>query len=109
MTIEEIQNRLREGELLNNPHEVAEIKAWLSGEYSFIQARLSEIEARRGAIWMTMRQGCKTDKETDRKYEMSQDGHDWIILRGQSRGIEKMLSSLSSLLRIAEGESRNLH
>jgi len=100
-----IENHLKKGQI--PPSLLASYKAQLSGEYSFYSGLLEDILARKPAVWNSMRPHHKSDKATDREYEATADGINEVGLRLKMKRIEKMMSAISSLLRVAEGEARN--
>lgn len=105
----EIENNLRQGLYKNNPHKCAEDKARLAGEYSFLSSQLESILARKASTWLKLRETNNTDKACDRAYEKTEDGINEMGLKLRLKSIDKMTSSLSSLIKIAEGEARNLY
>jgi len=105
MKIEDIQQSLLTGG--DSPHTLAEYKLILAGEYSRVAGQLETILARKPAIWNTMREEVKSDKACDRLYEATSDGIDEMVLKLQLKKIDKMSGAIGSLLRVAEGESRN--
>ena len=107
--IKRITENLRVGIYNTNPHEAAEDKAVLSGEFAWICSQLETILARKPAIWNTMRQNpaIKSDTACDRKYQQTEDGIDEMGLRLRLKAIEKMMSALSTLVRLATEEAKN--
>lgn len=105
--MKEIENNLRNGVYINNPHKCAEDRARLAGEYSFLCSQLEEILSRKPSVWNTIRPNYKSDTACERAYEATEDGINEIGLRLRLKSIEKMMSSMSSLIKIAEGEARN--
>lgn len=91
------------------PRELADFKIVLAGEYSFLSSQLEKILTRKPAIWNEMRKNHQSDKATEREYEATEDGINEMGLRMRLKSVEKLLSALSSSLRVAEGEARNLH
>ncbi len=69
---------------------------------------MSGIEKRRGAAWQRLRKESKTDKETEMKYDESEDGQNRIELRYEMKAVEKMISSLRDRLRRMEMEVYHL-
>lgn len=108
-TIEQVEKKLMSRELLNNPHECAELRSVLSGNYSFIVGQLEEIKARKPIVWLEMRNNFKSDSATDKAYEATESGLAETALRGQLKRIEKMISGLGSLIKVAEGDIYNTH
>ena len=105
--MEQIENNLRQGLYNNNPRKCAEDKARLAGEYSYLSAQLTDILAKKASTWISLRATEKTDKSCDRAYEKTEDGIKEMKIKSQLKSIDKMASSLSSLIKIAEGEARN--
>lgn len=105
ITIELIEQALLEGTLA--PQTCAEYRAWLSGDYSFHAARIAELEMRKPLIWNEMRHHHKSDSATEREYEATQDGKDYIYLKYRLKRVEKLMQGLNGLLRVYEGESKN--
>lgn len=107
--ITKIQEDMRIGLFNSNPHEAAEARALLSGEFSFICGQLEDILKRKSAVWSELRKSVKSDTACDRAYEMTADGLNELGLRLRMKSCEKMMQGLGSLIKIAEGESHNLH
>lgn len=105
--MQEIENNLKSGIYKNNPHQCAEDRARLSGEYSFYAGQLEEVLSRKPSLWNSMRNNHKSDTACERAYEQTEDGINEIGLRLKLKRIEKMMSGMSSLIKIAEGEAHN--
>lgn len=90
-----------------SPARAANLKISLAAEYSYYMGRLEDILTRRPTIWMEMRKTNQSDKATDREWESTQDGIDEMVCRSRLKRIEKLISSLSTYVRVAEGEARN--
>lgn len=106
--IDRIQENLKGGFYSNNPHSSAEDKAILAGEYGWIMGQLELILQRKASIWNTMRPNHKSDTACEREYQATSDGIDEQGLKLRAKGIERMMSALSSLIKVAEGESKNI-
>lgn len=106
--VERIASALRNGEYTSSPHECARDLAVLAGEYSYALGRWEAILQRKPAMWSEMRKSFKSDTSCERAWEATSDGMAESGLRLRSRSIERMMSALKSLIRIAESESRNL-
>lgn len=105
----EVETALRDRSLINNPHLCAEYRSQLSGEYSYIVGQLEEIKAGKPLVWLEMRTHFKSDSATDKAYEATESGLEETRLRGQCKRVEKLISGLGSLIRIAEGESKHIY
>lgn len=106
--IPRVSRALRDGHYTNNPHESAVDLAVLAGEYAWIMGQLESILQRKPAIWSEMRKNFKSDTACERTWESTQDGMSESSLRLRAKGVEKMMSALKSLIRIAENEANNL-
>lgn len=105
--IKRIQNSLRSGYYAQNPHEVAEDRAILSGEFSWICGQLESILQRKPAIWNELRKLAKSDTATERIWQQTLDGLDEEGLRLKMKACEKMMTGLGTLIRLATEEAKN--
>lgn len=92
---------------MNDPHALAEEKLTISGEYERLSEQLSEIDILRPAIWIEIKKDCKSDKEADMKWDMTEMGKEEIKIRARLKWIDKRTSAISSMLRVLETEWRN--
>jgi hypothetical protein len=106
LTIEDIEEKFRIGQ--NSPHDLADMRGFLAAAYSWHTGQLQEILGRKPRIWVELRQTQKSDKATDRAWEATKDGLDEMNHRLLLKRIEKLMGATNSLLRVAEGEARNL-
>lgn len=106
--LKKIQENMRIGAYNSNPHQAAEARALLAGEYAWICAQLETILSRKPAIWNTLRKDVKSDTAAERTWEQTTDGLNEAGLRLRLKATEKMMQGLSGLLKLAEGESKNL-
>ena len=106
--ITKTQDMLRTGQYTSNPHLAAEDKAKLSGEYSFWTGILEDILTKKPATWNGMRGNHKSDKACDKEWEATEDGINETVVRLKLKRLEKMIQALGGLLRIAEGEAKNV-
>lgn len=107
--MEEIAKKLREGYYTSNPAGASEDLAILAGNYAWVCGQLEMILQRKPAIWNTMRKETKSDTACERLYEQTEDGVNEMGLKLRLKSMDKMSSALKSLIRIAEGESKNLY
>lgn len=107
--ITKTQDMLRLGQYTANPQASAEDRAKLSGEYSFWTGILEDILTRKPKVWNEMRTKHKSDKACDKEFEATDDGINETVIRLKLKRIEKMIQALNGLIRIAEGESKNLY
>lgn len=102
------QEMLKEGSFSSNPVLCADYKAKLSGEYSFTAGILEDIETRRPKWWNENRPKFNSDKACDSAWDSTEDGINQIGMKWRIKRIEKLISSMNSLLRLAEGQMKNL-
>lgn len=105
--ITKIQEELKNGSLNNSPTLCSEYRAVLSGEYSFYAGLLEDIIVLRAKNWATMRSNHKSDTSTQREWESTPDGVNFVGLEIKLKRIEKLMSGLSSLIKLAEGQAKN--
>jgi len=104
-----IQEQLRDGTLsARNPHGCAEAKALLSGEYSFWAGMLEEIVVYKATEWPRLRLNHKSDKQCDIEWSGTPQGKNEAGIEIKLKRIQNMQSALSSLLRMAEMEMKNI-
>lgn len=84
---------------------MAELKAELSSQYSYKTGLLEDILLKKPEIWLRIREDHKSDKATDRYWEGTQMGLREMKIKLDLKRIEKMISALSSRLRVAEREA----
>ena len=109
MIVDQVQEGLRDGSLISNPHMCATYRSQLSGEYSYLVGQLEEIKSRKPLVWLELRKEHKSDSATDKAYEVTEDGIAETKLKGTLKRCDKLLSGLSSLIRLAENEAKNIH
>ena len=105
MTIEAIAKELQEEGL--TPSRSSELRTWLAGQYYFVSAELEGILGQKPPLWNQMRKDLKSDTATERAWEETEWGLLEMKCRSQLKAMDKMMSALSSRIRVAEGEARN--
>lgn len=105
--IERISEGLRKGEYNTNPHLAAEEKAVLAGLYSWVMGQLEMILQRKPAVWIELRKNTTSDSQAETMWKRTKDGLDEQGLRLREKAITKMMSSLSSLISLAQRDYRN--
>ncbi len=86
-----------------NPIELSKKISELSEAYYQSSMEMGDIAARSGTAWLELRKGCKTDKECDRKWEVTADGKMESYLKWYLKGLEKSISAKKMELRILTG------
>ena len=105
--IKRIQDTLRIGQYANNPHGCAEDRAILAGEYSFLCGMLENVLKTKAGNWTLLRNGLKSDTSADRVWEATKEGIDEMGLKLRMKGIEKMMTSLNTLIQVATNQAKN--
>jgi hypothetical protein len=90
------------------PSEAAEKRYQLSVEYGNLSEELEAILLRKTDQWRALRTDTKSDTAADRIWDATPDGKREIHLTMSIKRNEKESSALSSLIRIKEGEAKNL-
>ena len=106
--IKRITEGLRKKYYITNPVQAAEDRAILSGEYSWIMGQLEIILQRKPTTWNTIRKNVKSDTACERAWEMTSDGLDEMGLKLRAKGIEKMMTGLGGLIKLAEADKSNI-
>ena len=97
---EEIAENLMNGLYNNDPHGATEAAMKLSGYYSWICGQLEIILSQKPKVWNEMRKDVKSDTACERKWEMTPDGINEMALKLRAKSVEKMMSSLRTLVRL---------
>lgn len=90
-----------------NPHELAEKRVNLAGEYSRKTEQLSDLLALRPMLWTAIRKGTQSDKAADRAWEGTEEGIREMRLRNELKSMEKEMSAIRTMLEVLQGEARN--
>lgn len=94
---------------MNTPHEIAEERVRLAGEYARDTEKMIEILQSKAVLWAQLRANVKSDKAADRAWEAMPLGLEEMKLRLLMKASEKMMSALKSQLEVLEGEARNTY
>ena len=90
------------------PGKLAEYKQLLAAHYAQLTELLTDIEISKPERWLKIRsqEGISSDKSADREWDMTEDGKSEIQIRNRLKAMDKLTSSISTRIRVAEGESR---
>ena len=105
MTIEEIQKEMELGQLI--PPRMAELRTILSGKYARARDVWDDLETSR-FVFINSKDDDMSEAARDREWNGTEEGKEWRHWKSQMRKIDRMLNALSSQIRVAEGEMRNL-
>lgn len=106
-TIEQIENLISEG--IQSPQLAADLRVTLSAKYSRECGRLEEILKVKPKIWLEMRETTKSDTSCNHKWDGSELGTDEMVIRLRLKRLEKLISSMSSFLKVKENEAKNIY
>lgn len=106
--IKRIQDGLRNKGYVQNPHGAAEDQAILAGEYSFLCSQLEDVLMGKPNWWNITRKDFKSDTACEKAWQETPNGLLEMGLRLRLKSIEKMMSALKSLIRMAEAEMHNI-
>lgn len=104
MTLSEIQKALATE---NNPSKLAEYRVTLSHKYGEATDRLEACEKLFADWWAVNRENYKSDAACERafdKTEIGQERRHWDL---QRKKIDRMSSSIKTLIEVKTGEARN--
>lgn len=90
-----------------SPHELADMRLEMSHLYGSIDEGLLNILKRKPATWNEMRKSFKSDTACERAWQQTPDGIREIELRHNLKTLEKMMSSVKTMLEVMSVEARN--
>lgn len=93
---------------LHTPTEMAEARIRLASEYSRMSEEMATILALKPSIWLALRANTKSDTSAERAWENTEQGIKEAQLKLRLRANDKMQSALSSRIRIAELEAKQI-
>ena len=105
MNIEYIEEQLKIGQV--SPHELAQMAGFLASAYSHYYGELGDILGTKPKVWNEIRLKTSSDKGADRQWDATEMGLAETRCRVTIKRSEKLLSSVKSLIKVAEGEARN--
>ncbi|MDD5068992.1 MAG: hypothetical protein PHN89_05370 [Candidatus Pacebacteria bacterium] len=105
--IAEIEQIISDG--IQSPQLAAELRIELSAKYSRECGRLEEILKVKPKIWLEMRKNTKSDTSATRNWEGSELGTEEMIIRLRLKRLEKLISCLTSFLKVKENEAKNIY
>lgn len=87
----------------------AEDRDRLAAEYSTLSTRFGELEGMLAVEWLNTRALYpeETDKTIDKRLGASKIGQEHSKLKYMLKGMEKRISSLNTIIQVANNEARN--
>ena len=106
--MDEILEKIKTDQIIP-PGLLADYKMKLSAEYSFRSSKLEEILRQKPDAWLEIRQReeINSDKQADRLWEATAFGKEEMSLKMQLKRIDKVISSISTRLRIYDREAKS--
>jgi len=89
------------------PKLTSDYRLLLAAWYEKYSEELGEIEKRYPYDWTKIREDCKSVKESDMRYNQTDDGQRRIVLKFKLKSIEKMIGALKDRMKRLEMESFN--
>jgi len=90
-----------------NPHQLAEKRVQLSALYSNATEQLKDVLSEKPTVWQEIRKTVKSDTAAERAWEATELGIKEMRLRLSLKAMEKEMSSISTMLKVLDGEARN--
>ncbi len=103
--LEDIEKELQGGGI--TPNRAADLRVELSGLYSTLSGKLENVLYLKPNVWKTIREMTQSDTRADRHFEGTELGLEEMSCRLRMKRIDKVISALSSLIRVAEGNAKN--
>jgi hypothetical protein len=107
MTIQEIEEILKIGQC--PPTWLAEAKDWLASESSTLMDRQLELQIKFAEYFKEMREKFQSDNAVRMTWVTEPLGIEQISLETQQRKIKVLREAISSHLRVASDQARNLY
>lgn len=93
---------------MSTPHEYAERRVQITGEYSRASEQLETILLQKAELWLKIRERVKSDNQADKEWDRTPLGIEELVLRMKMKRYEKQLSSLRTMLEVLSQEARNI-
>jgi hypothetical protein len=92
-----------------NPHQLAEARIALSEEYSRYCGEYANLIRKQAEHFKLKRDTFKSDKATEKDFDLTDDGVKMTIIKLKLKSIEKTMSAYGTYLRLKENEAKNLY
>lgn len=92
-----------------NPSQLAEARIGLSEEYAKYSGELATLIKIQAQHFRENRPHFKSDKATERDFELTDSGIRMTIIKMKLKSIEKTMSAYNTYLRLKENEAKNLY
>lgn len=106
MNLETIESEMRTGQV--PPQRLAEMKDWLAAESSSLMDRQLELQLRY-ADFYEVHKPETTDKGVLQKWRRTAQGMEELTLETRQKKIKNLREAISSHLRVADNQARNLY
>lgn len=88
-------------------HWLAEARLELSSLYSYFSWQLEQILFAKPKVWLTIRENTKSDTAAEKQWDNTENGQKETIYRYRLKRIEKMMSSMRTMIDVLSTEARN--
>lgn len=105
LKIKEIGEWLQEGKY--TPHQLADLRVKLGGAYAYYSETMESLLREKHLQYPLLKERSKSEKEVDRLWMQTQQGLLEAQLKIRLKSIEKLMSSVKSLLDVLNTEARS--
>lgn len=89
------------------PHQLAEDRIVMSAEFGRLSDELGGLLEKQAKFFVANRSVHKSDKACERAWEITEEGIRTMKVKLRLKALEKDMSSISKMLEVLSGESRN--
>lgn len=107
MDIIAIEKELKLGQVA--PHKLAEMKDWLAGYSSSLMDKQLELQLNYAQYFEVVRETVKSDKAVKMEWLRTNEGKQEAELETIQKKIKLLREAISSHLRVADNQARNLY
>lgn len=105
LKIKEIGEWLQEGKY--TPHQLADLRVKLGGAYAYYSDTLEGVLREKHGMYPELKERSKSEKEVDRLWMQTEQGLLEAQLKIRLKSIEKLMSSVKTLLDVLNTEARS--
>lgn len=92
---------------MKTPHQLADDRIMLSAEFGQLSEELGGLIEKQVAYFNANRPVYKSDKATERMWDGTEEGIRTMKIKLRLKSLEKQMSSITQMLNVLNGESRN--
>lgn len=106
MTLEKIEKEMAS---VTTPGRLAELRVLLSAKYAAATNNYEAVLLLKPPVWNSLRESVKSDTRAERMWEETELGQQERHWKFQIRKIDRMMSSIKTMIEVRTNESRNLY